>query len=99
MLNLVNPRAIRALGGLQLILLGALISCGGGGPSQPVAAPPTASKAGALVALALDLTLRAGTAGRVSLDDVMRALLTRYYRQGKGFSTADLLGELRVYNQ
>ena len=41
MLNLVNPRAIRALGGLQLILLGALISCGGGGPSQPVAAPPT----------------------------------------------------------
>jgi len=40
-LNLVNPRAIRALGGLQLILLGALISCGGGGPSQPVAAPPT----------------------------------------------------------
>ncbi|MCM8627007.1 PDZ domain-containing protein [Accumulibacter sp.] len=33
---------------------------------------------GALVALALDLTLRAGTAGRVSLDDVMRALWLRH---------------------
>ncbi len=33
---------------------------------------------GALVALALDLTLRRDTAGRVSLDDVMRALWQRY---------------------
>ncbi|EXI89549.1 MAG: peptidase Do [Candidatus Accumulibacter regalis] len=33
---------------------------------------------GALVALALDLTLRAGTNGRVSLDDVMRALWLRH---------------------
>jgi predicted metalloprotease with PDZ domain len=33
---------------------------------------------GALVALALDLTLRAGTACRISLDDVMRTLWQRY---------------------
>jgi predicted metalloprotease with PDZ domain len=39
---------------------------------------------GALVALALDLTLRGRTAGRVSLDDVMRALWDRYGRSGIG---------------
>ncbi|MEF8699956.1 MAG: PDZ domain-containing protein [Candidatus Accumulibacter sp. UW20] len=33
---------------------------------------------GALLALALDLTLRAGTGGRVALDDVMRALWQRH---------------------
>ncbi|WP_313954244.1 M61 family metallopeptidase [Accumulibacter sp.] len=33
---------------------------------------------GALVALALDLTLRAGTDSRISLDDVMRALWRRH---------------------
>jgi len=39
---------------------------------------------GAIVALALDLTLRLGTTGRVSLDDVMRALWQRYGRTGNG---------------
>lgn len=39
---------------------------------------------GALVALALDLTLRAGTQGGVSLDDVMRALWQRHGRTGIG---------------
>lgn len=39
---------------------------------------------GALVALALDLTLRRGTAGRVSLDDLMRDLWTRHGRTGLG---------------
>ncbi|SDH84034.1 M61 family metallopeptidase [Propionivibrio dicarboxylicus] len=39
---------------------------------------------GALVALALDLTLRRKTAGRVSLDDVMRALWTRHGLTGVG---------------
>lgn len=39
---------------------------------------------GALVALALDLTIRRGTSGRVSLDDVMRALWDRYGRTGIG---------------
>ena len=39
---------------------------------------------GALVALALDLTLRAGTHGKVSLDDVMRALWERHGKSGVG---------------
>lgn len=39
---------------------------------------------GALVALALDLTLRAGTQGKISLDDVMRALWERYGKTGRG---------------
>jgi predicted metalloprotease with PDZ domain len=39
---------------------------------------------GALVALALDLTLRAETAGRVSLDDVLRELWQRYGARGIG---------------
>jgi predicted metalloprotease with PDZ domain len=39
---------------------------------------------GALVALALDLTLRLETSGRVSLDDVMRELWQRYGARGVG---------------
>jgi predicted metalloprotease with PDZ domain len=39
---------------------------------------------GALVALALDLKLRLETAGRASLDDVMRALWQRYGARGIG---------------
>ena len=39
---------------------------------------------GALVALALDLTLRQGTAGRVTLDDLMRALWVRHGETGVG---------------
>jgi predicted metalloprotease with PDZ domain len=39
---------------------------------------------GALVALALDLTLREKTAGRVSLDDVMTALWRRHGQTGVG---------------
>ena len=39
---------------------------------------------GALVALALDLTLREKTAGRVSLDDVMAALWQRHGQTGVG---------------
>ncbi len=39
---------------------------------------------GALVALALDLTLRHDTAGRTSLDDVMRELWHRYGARGVG---------------
>ncbi len=39
---------------------------------------------GALVALALDLTLRAETAGKVSLDDVLRELWQRYGARGIG---------------
>lgn len=39
---------------------------------------------GALIALALDLTLRRGTGGGKSLDDVMRALWERFGRDGQG---------------
>ncbi|EGV19614.1 M61 family metallopeptidase [Thiocapsa marina] len=39
---------------------------------------------GALVALALDLTIRAGTQCRTALDDVMRALWSRYGCTGVG---------------
>ncbi|MGK0359953.1 MAG: putative metalloprotease with PDZ domain, partial [Bradymonadia bacterium] len=39
---------------------------------------------GAVVALALDLTLRARTDGKVTLDDVMRALWQRYGKVGIG---------------
>jgi predicted metalloprotease with PDZ domain len=39
---------------------------------------------GALVALALDLTLRSESAGRVALDDVVRGLWRRYGAQGVG---------------
>ena len=39
---------------------------------------------GALVALALDLTLRERTAGKTSLDDVMRELWERYGKTGRG---------------
>ena len=39
---------------------------------------------GAVAALALDLTLRRGTDGRCSLDDVMRLLWQRYGRSGDG---------------
>ena len=39
---------------------------------------------GCMVALALDLTLRLGTDGRVSLDDVMRELYARHGETGTG---------------
>ena len=39
---------------------------------------------GALVALALDLTLREGSNGVVTLDDLMRALWVRYGKTGRG---------------
>lgn len=46
---------------------------------------------GALVALALDLTLRAGTTGRISLDDVMRALWQRHgLGNGRGVGDDDI---------
>ena len=54
---------------------------------------------GALVALGLDLTIRAATGGKKSLDDVMRALWTRYGRDfysdgagaGQGIGESDAL--------
>jgi predicted metalloprotease with PDZ domain len=52
---------------------------------------------GSLVALGLDLTIRAGTGGKKSLDDVMRALWQRYGRDffsargGRGLEESDVL--------
>lgn len=45
---------------------------------------------GALFALALDLTLRARTRGRVSLDDVMRSLWWQYGKTGQGVGDEDI---------
>ena len=45
---------------------------------------------GALAALALDLTLRYGTLGKTSLDDVMRALWQRFGQTGTGVGDDDL---------
>lgn len=40
----------------------------------------------------LDLSIRHDTAGAASLDDVMRALYSDFYRRDKGFSTEDMIG-------
>ena len=45
---------------------------------------------GALVALALDLTLRSGTDNRVSLDDVMRRLWQEHGCTGRGVEEGDI---------
>ena len=45
---------------------------------------------GALVALALDLTLRSGTDNRVSLDDVMRRLWQEFGCTGRGVEEGDI---------
>jgi predicted metalloprotease with PDZ domain len=50
---------------------------------------------GALLGMLLDISIRDATDNAHNLDEVMRALYTKYYRQNKGFSTADLLSELR----
>src|SRR6266704_3876991 len=50
---------------------------------------------GSLLGFLLDISIRDATDNAHNLDEVMRALYTRYYRQTKGFSTADLLSELR----
>ncbi len=51
---------------------------------------------GSLLGFLLDLSIRDATDNAHSLDEVMRALYTRYYRQNKGVTTADLLRELRT---
>src|SRR2546422_5714616 len=50
---------------------------------------------GSLTGLLLDISIRDASDNAHSLDDVMRALFSRYYKQGKGFRTADLLALLR----
>jgi len=51
---------------------------------------------GSLLGFLLDISIRDATDNAHNLDEVMRALYTRYYRQNKGFLTADLLSELRT---
>ncbi|HMA43276.1 MAG TPA: PDZ domain-containing protein [Gemmatimonadales bacterium] len=49
---------------------------------------------GSLTGLLLDIAIRDATDNKHSLDEVTRNLYTRFYRQGKGFRTADLLALL-----
>src|SRR6266699_3278883 len=51
---------------------------------------------GSLLGFLLDISIRDATDNAHNLDQVMRALYTRYYSQNKGFLTADLLSELRT---
>jgi predicted metalloprotease with PDZ domain len=51
---------------------------------------------GSLLGFLLDISIRDATDNAHNLDQVMRTLYTRYYRQNKGFLTADLLNELRT---
>src|SRR5438093_1216143 len=51
---------------------------------------------GSLLGFLLDISIRDATDNAHNLDEVMRALYARYYRQNKGFLTADLLNELRA---
>jgi predicted metalloprotease with PDZ domain len=46
---------------------------------------------GSLTGLLLDISIRNATDNKHSLDEVTRNLYTRFYKQGKGFRTADLL--------
>ncbi len=51
---------------------------------------------GSLIGLLMDISIRDATDNAHNLDEVMRTLYTRYYKQNKGFLTADLLKELRA---
>jgi predicted metalloprotease with PDZ domain len=50
---------------------------------------------GSVLGLLLDVSIRDATNNAKSLDFVVKALYDRFYRQNKGFTTADLLGLLR----
>jgi predicted metalloprotease with PDZ domain len=52
---------------------------------------------GALTGMLLDIAIRDATDNVHSLDDVMRALYTRHYQKGKGFTTEQLLALLREF--
>jgi predicted metalloprotease with PDZ domain len=52
---------------------------------------------GALTGLLLDIAIRDATDNRHSLDEVMRALYTRFYERQRGFTTGDLVGLLREF--
>jgi predicted metalloprotease with PDZ domain len=50
---------------------------------------------GSLTGMLLDIAIRDASDNGRSLDDVMRALYTRFAKRNKGFTTADLLAQLR----
>jgi predicted metalloprotease with PDZ domain len=50
---------------------------------------------GSLTGMLLDVSIRDASDNRHSLDEVMRALYTRFYQKQKGFTTQDLLALLR----
>jgi predicted metalloprotease with PDZ domain len=50
---------------------------------------------GSLLGLLMDIQIRDATNNAKNLDMVMRGLYERFYKQGKGFTTNDLLGLLR----
>jgi predicted metalloprotease with PDZ domain len=52
---------------------------------------------GALTGMLLDIAIRDATDNLHSLDDVMRALYTRHYQKGRGFTTDTLLALLREF--
>ncbi|HEV8593275.1 MAG TPA: PDZ domain-containing protein, partial [Pyrinomonadaceae bacterium] len=47
------------------------------------------------LATLLDLSIRNDTDGRYSLDDVMRGLFNNFYKKNRGFTTDDMLGEIK----
>jgi predicted metalloprotease with PDZ domain len=52
---------------------------------------------GSLLGLMLDIQIRAASGNAHSLDDVMRSLLSNFWRRGRGFATADLLDLIRPW--
>lgn len=50
---------------------------------------------GSLTGLLLDISIRDATDNRHSLDEVTKGLYTRFYQQGRGFRTADLMALLK----
>ncbi len=52
---------------------------------------------GALTGMLLDIAIRDATENRHGLDDVTRALYTRFYERQRGFTTNDLVSLLREF--
>ncbi len=52
---------------------------------------------GALTGMLLDIAIRDATDNRHGLDDVTRALYTRFYQRQRGFTTNDLVSLLREF--
>ena len=62
------------------------------GYDTPVAFGISYYTQGQNLAALLDLSIRNDTDGRSSLDDVMRTLYNDFYKKGRGFTTADMVG-------